>query len=255
MVALRLIPCLDVAHGRVVKGVNFVNLRDSGDPVELACRYSDEGADELVFLDIRASVENRNTLVDLVSRTAKSVKIPFTVGGGISNSRVVEELLKRGADKISINSSAFKNPSLITELSENFGAQCIVVAIDAKLIDKQWMVHLVGGKQATQTSLFDWALEAQNLGAGELLFTSMNNDGTKNGFANDALLQLNSLLNIPVIASGGAGSMTHFVEAFTKGKADAALAASVFHFNEIDITKLKNFLQEHNINIRPFFND
>ena len=255
MVCKRIIPCLDIKDGRCVKGTNFVDLKDAGDPIALAKFYSDHGADELVFLDITATEQGRDTLYDLVYEVAMVIDIPFTVGGGISNPKVVEELLKRGADKISVNSSAFKNPSLITELSENFGAQCIVVAIDAKLIDEQWMVHLVGGKQATQTTLYNWALKAQNLGAGELLFTSMNNDGTKNGFANDALLHLNSILNIPVIASGGAGSMTHFVEAFTKGKADAALAASVFHFNEIDIAQLKNFLLENNINIRPIYND
>ena len=255
MVCKRIIPCLDIKDGRCVKGTNFIDLKDAGDPVALAKFYSDNGADELVFLDITATEQGRDTLYDLVFEVAKVIDIPFTVGGGISNPRVVEELLKRGADKISVNSSAFKNPKLITELSGNFGAQCIVIAIDAKLINKQWIVHLVGGKQTTEKNLFDWALEAQNLGAGEVLFTSMNNDGTKNGFANDALHELNSLLQIPVIASGGAGTMTHFLDTFTKGKADAALAASVFHFNEIKISKLKRFLQEHNINIRPVYND
>jgi len=230
--------------------VNFVNLRDAGDPVELAQEYSKNGADELVFLDISATEERRKTLVDLVKRIAQHINIPFTVGGGISSISDVDILLKSGADKVSINSSAIKRPELINELSAQFGAQCVVCAIDAKKIDGKWIVHLVGGKVPTELDLFEWALEVQNRGAGEILFTSMNNDGTKDGFANEALAKLSEMLHIPVIASGGAGTIQHFVDTFKDGKADAALAASVFHFKEIEIADLKAELKKQGIAVR-----
>ena len=250
MLTKRIIPCLDIKNGRTVKGVNFIDLKDAGDPVELAIKYTETGADELVFLDISATEEARKTLLDLVKKVAQAINIPFTVGGGISSVADVELLLKNGADKVSINSSAVKNPELINELAAVFGSQCIVVAIDAKQINGLWKVHLVGGKQATELDLFEWAKEAENRGAGEILFTSMDSDGTKNGFANWALDQLSDTVNIPIIASGGAGNMQHFADAFTIGKADAALAASVFHFQEIEIPILKKFLQNKNIDIR-----
>jgi len=250
MLTKRIIPCLDIKNGRTVKGVNFVDLRDAGDPVELAKIYSEVGADELVFLDISATAEKRKTLAELVLKVAATINIPFTVGGGISSVEDVEILLNSGADKVSINSSAVKNPLLINELAAKFGSQCIVVAIDAKQIDGEWIVHLVGGKVPTNIKLFDWAKEVEQRGAGEILFTSMDHDGTKNGFANEALAKLGSLVNIPIIASGGAGNMQHFVDAFTIGKADAALAASVFHFKEIEIMDLKNKLKENGIEVR-----
>ena len=250
MLTKRIIPCLDIKNGRTVKGVNFVDLKDAGDPVELAKKYSEEGADELVFLDISATEERRKTLVDLVRNVAKTINIPFTVGGGISSVEDVSILLKNGADKVSINSSAVKNPNLINELAQEFGSQCVVVAIDAKKINEEWIVHLVGGKVPTELNLFDWAIEVEKRGAGEILFTSMNNDGTKNGFANEAIAKLSTLVNIPIIASGGAGTKEHFVDAFIKGKADAALAASVFHFQEIEIPELKQYLKEQNIEVR-----
>lgn len=250
MLTKRIIPCLDIKNGRTVKGVNFVDLKDAGDPVELAKKYSEEGADELVFLDISATEERRKTLVDLVRNVAKTINIPFTVGGGICSVEDVSILLKNGADKVSINSSAVKNHNLINELAQEFGSQCVVVAIDAKEIDGEWIVHLVGGKVPTELNLFDWAIEVEKRGAGEILFTSMNNDGTKNGFANEALAKLSTLVNIPIIASGGAGTKEHFVDAFINGKADAALAASVFHFQEIEIPELKQYLKEQNIEIR-----
>ena len=250
MLTKRIIPCLDIKNGRTVKGVNFVDLKDAGDPVELAKKYSEEGADELVFLDISATEERRKTLVDLVRNVAKTINIPFTVGGGISSVEDVSILLKNGADKVSINSSAVKNPNLINELAQEFGSQCVVVAIDAKKINEEWIVHLVGGKVATELNLFDWAIEVEKRVAGEILFTSMNNDGTKNGFANEALAKLSTLVNIPIIASGGAGTKEHFVDAFINGKADAALAASVFHFQEIEIPELKQYLKEQNIEVR-----
>ncbi|WP_339834538.1 imidazole glycerol phosphate synthase subunit HisF [uncultured Flavobacterium sp.] len=250
MLTKRIIPCLDIKNGRTVKGVNFVDLRDAGDPVELAKKYSEEGADELVFLDISATEERRKTLVDLVRNVAKAINIPFTVGGGISSVEDVSILLKNGADKVSINSSAVKNPDLINELAQEFGSQCVVVAIDAKKINDDWIVHLVGGKVPTELNLFDWAIEVEKRGAGEILFTSMNNDGTKNGFANEALAKLSTLVNIPIIASGGAGTMQHFTDTFINGKADAALAASVFHFQEIEIPELKKHLKEQNIEVR-----
>jgi len=250
MVTKRIIPCLDIKNGRTVKGINFVGLRDAGDPVELAKKYADEGADELVFLDISATLEGRNTTLEMVLKVAEQVNIPFTVGGGISSIDDVDRLLKFGADKISINSSAIKRPELINELSNKFGSQCIVVAIDAKQIEGNWRVHLAGGSIATDLDLFDWAKEAEQRGAGEILFTSMNNDGTKNGFANNALAKLSEELNIPIIASGGAGSIQHFVDAFNIGKSDAALAASVFHFEEIAIQDLKKELKKNNIEVR-----
>ena len=250
MLSKRIIPCLDIKDGRTVKGVNFVGLIDAGNPVELAKIYSDNGADELVFLDITATHEKRKTLLHLVEEVAKVVKIPFTVGGGISEKEDVDALLHAGADKISINSAAVKNPDVINELSQAFGSQCIVVAIDAKLTEDGWKVFLRGGRDRTELDLFDWALEAQNRGAGEILFTSMNNDGTKNGFANEALAKLSEIVNIPIIASGGAGTMEHFADTFINGKADAALAASVFHYQEIEIPELKQFLKNQNISIR-----
>lgn len=250
MLTKRIIPCLDIKNGRTVKGVNFLELKDAGYPVELAKRYADTGADELVFLDISATEERRKTLIDLVRQVASTVNIPFTVGGGISSIEDVDVLLRNGADKVSINSSAVKNPDLINQIAAKYGSQCTVVAVDAKEINGEWMVHLVGGKVPTEIKLFDWAKEVEKRGAGEILFTSMNNDGTKDGFANEALAQLSDLINIPIIASGGAGTKQHFAEAFTIGKADAALAASVFHYNEIAIPDLKQFLKQQNIEIR-----
>lgn len=250
MLTKRIIPCLDIKNGRTVKGVNFVDLKDAGDPVELAKKYAETGADELVFLDISATEERRKTLIDLVRKVAKTINIPFTVGGGISSIEDVEILLKNGADKVSINSSAVKRPELINELARKFGNQCIVVAIDAKKINHDWIVHLVGGKVETELNLFDWAKEVEQRGAGEILFTSMDNDGTKNGFSNEALAKLSEIVNIPIIASGGAGTMLDFEEVFTNGKADAALAASVFHFQEIEIPVLKQFLEDRKIAVR-----
>ena len=250
MLAKRIVPCLDIKNGRTVKGVNFVNLIDAGDPVELAKQYALAGADELVFLDISATLEGRATTLDMVLRVAEHVNIPFTVGGGISSIEDVDALLKCGADKISINSSAVKRPELVNELSNKFGSQCVVVAIDAKQIDGEWIVHLAGGTIPTELNLFDWAKEVERRGAGEILFTSMNNDGTKAGFANEALAKLSDELNIPIIASGGAGTVQHFTDTFTIGRADAALAASVFHFGEIEILDLKNELKNNNIAVR-----
>ena len=250
MLTKRIIPCLDIKNGRTVKGVNFVDLKDAGDPVELAKKYAETGADELVFLDISATEERRATLIDLVRKVAAAINIPFTVGGGISSVADVDVLLRNGADKISINSSAVKNLNLINEIAAKYGSQCVVVAIDAKQIDGDWIVHLVGGKVPTELNLFDWAKEVEQRGAGEILFTSMNNDGTKNGFANEALAKLSEIVNIPIIASGGAGTMEHFAETFITGKADAALAASVFHYQEIEIPELKQFLKDKEISIR-----
>ena len=250
MLTKRIIPCLDIKNGRTVKGINFLDLKDAGDPIELAQKYSDEGADELVFLDISATEEQRKTLVDLVRKVAATMNIPFTVGGGISSVNDVEILLKNGADKIAINSSAVKNPNLINDLALNFGSQCVVVAIDAKQIEGIWKVHLVGGKTPTDLDLFEWAKEVELRGAGEILFTSMDNDGIKKGFANEALAQLSSTVNIPIIASGGAGSIEHFIDVFQIGKADAALAASVFHYQEIEIKDLKTELKNKSIPVR-----
>ena len=250
MLTKRIIPCLDVKDGRTVKGVNFVSLRDAGDPVELAQRYAQEGADELVFLDISASEEKRKTLAQLVRHVAQAIDIPFTVGGGISSVENVGVLLDNGADKVSINSAAVRRPELISELAQRFGTQCIVVAIDAKQIEDEWVVYLVGGKVPTERRLFEWATEAVARGAGELLFTSMDHDGTKQGYANAALKKLSETVSVPVIASGGAGEMTHFVDTFVQGNADAALAASVFHFKEIGIPELKTYLNQHQIPVR-----
>lgn len=250
MLTKRIIPCLDIKDGRTVKGVNFVNLRDAGDPVALAAQYAQEQADELVFLDISATEQKRKTLANLVLRVAEAIDIPFTVGGGISAIEDVAILLKNGADKVSVNSAAVKNPDLINDLAEKFGSQCIVVAIDAKQIEGQWKVHLIGGKEPTDRDLFEWAKEVEQRGAGELLFTSMDHDGTKQGFANEALARLSVETNLPVIASGGAGNISHFSDAFTIGKADAALAASVFHFGEIAIPELKNKLKQQQIAVR-----
>ncbi|ELY2010493.1 imidazole glycerol phosphate synthase subunit HisF [Flavobacterium psychrophilum] len=250
MLTKRIIPCLDIKNGRTVKGVNFLDLKDAGDPVALAQKYAEEGADELVFLDISATEEDRKTVIDLVRKVSETINIPFTVGGGISSVKDVEILLKNGADKVSINSSAVKNPQLINDLASAFGSQCIVVAIDAKQINGNWKVHLVGGKVATEIDLFDWAKEVENRGAGEILFTSMDHDGTKNGFANEALAKLSQTVNIPIIASGGAGTMQHFADAFLVGNTDAALAASVFHFQEIRIQDLKIALKNNTIQIR-----
>jgi cyclase len=250
MLTKRIIPCLDIKNGRTVKGVNFVNLIDAGDPVALAKQYAEVGADELVFLDISATLEGRKTMLEMVLKVAAQVNIPFTVGGGISNVEDVDALLHCGADKVSINSSAIKRPVLINELSQKFGSQCVVVAIDAKQIDGKWVVHLAGGTIPTELDLFDWAKEVEQRGAGEILFTSMDNDGTKEGFANEALAKLSALVNIPIIASGGAGSVQHFVDTFVKGKSDAALAASVFHFGEIPIPTLKQELKNNTIEVR-----
>jgi imidazole glycerol-phosphate synthase subunit HisF len=250
MLTRRIIPCLDIKNGRTVKGINFSDLRDAGDPVELAEAYSNEGADELVFLDISATEERRKTLAALVSNVARKVTIPFTVGGGIASVKDVAALLEAGADKVSVNSSAVNNPSLIDELAQAFGSQCIVLAVDARKIENQWVVHTKGGKQQTDRKLFSWAKEGQERGAGEILFTSMDHDGTKNGFAVDSLSKLNQMLTIPVIASGGAGHMQHFAEVFIIGHADAALAASVFHYGEIRISDLKSFLNKNNIPVR-----
>ena len=250
MLTKRIVPCLDIKNGRTVKGVNFVDLRDAGDPVELAKQYASVGADELVFLDIAATLEGRGTTLDMVMRVAEQVNIPFTVGGGISSIEHVDALLQCGADKVSINSSAVKRPDLVNELSNKFGAQCIVVAIDAKQINGQWKVHLAGGTIPTDLDLFEWAKEVEQRGAGEILFTSMDHDGTKAGFANEALAKLSETLNIPIIASGGAGNIQHFIDTFVEGKSDAALAASVFHFGEILIPELKKTLKENEITIR-----
>ena len=250
MLTKRIIPCLDIKNGRTVKGVNFVNLIDAGDPVALAKQYAEVGADELIFLDISATLEGRKTMLEMVLKVAAQLNIPFTVGGGISTVEDVDALLHCGADKVSINSSAIKRPVLINELSQKFGSQCVVVAIDAKQIDGKWVVHLAGGTIPTELDLFDWAKEVEQRGAGEILFTSMDNDGTKEGFANEALAKLSALVNIPIIASGGAGSVQHFVDTFIKGKSDAALAASVFHFGEIPIPTLKQELKNNTIEVR-----
>lgn len=250
MLTKRIIPCLDVKDGRTVKGVNFENLRDAGDPVELAKVYADEGADELVFLDISATLEKRKTLVELVKHVASALNIPFTVGGGISSVEDVRALLNAGADKVSINSSAVKRPELINELSQEFGSQCIVVAIDTKLYDGKSRVHTHGGTVPTHLDTFDWVKEVEARGAGEILLTSMDHDGVKQGFANEVTAKVSELVGIPVIASGGAGEMSHFVDTFTTGKADAALAASIFHFKEIAIPELKKYIQTNNVPIR-----
>jgi len=251
MLTKRIIPCLDIRDGRTVKGINFENIRDAGDPVELALFYSQQGADELVFLDITATVEKRKTLVELVKRIAANINIPFTVGGGISTVEDVAVLLQNGADKVSVNTAAFKTPALIAGLSNRFGSQCVVLAIDTKKeTDGEWYVYLNGGRTKTETKTIEWAKQAVALGAGEILLTSMNNDGTKAGFAVDITLLLSNELSVPVIASGGAGTMGHFKEIFEEGNADAALAASIFHYKEIAIPKLKQYLANEKIAIR-----
>lgn len=250
MLAKRIVPCLDIKDGTTVKGINFVNLRDAGDPVELAKKYSQEGADELVFLDITATHEGRKTFTDLVKRIALNISIPFTVGGGINELKDVDRLLSAGADKISINSTAIRNPELINEIALNFGSQVCVCAIDARFDNGKWMCYTSGGRNLTDKELFSWAKEVENRGAGEILFTSMNHDGVKQGYANEALRHLSETLNIPIIASGGAGNMEHFKDVFSQGKADAALAASVFHFGEIAIKDLKDYLRNEGVNVR-----
>lgn len=250
MLSKRIIPCLDVKDGKTVKGVNFVNFRDAGDPVVLGKQYSENGADELVFLDITASHEGRKTFTDMARRVAENIDIPFTVGGGINQVEDVDRLLNAGADKISINSAALRNPSLIDDIASRYGCQVCVVAIDAHFVNGEWICFMNGGRIPTDRRLVRWAYEAQERGAGEILFTSMDHDGVKTGFACDALAALHDTLSIPVIASGGAGTMEHFYDAFALGHADAALAASVFHFGEIPIMDLKNYLKNRNINIR-----
>jgi|TARA_B100001093_G_scaffold54853_1_gene46449 cyclase len=250
MLAKRIIPCLDIKDSRTVKGVNFVDLVDAGDPVELARYYSENGADELVFLDITATKEGRRAFAKLADDISRNINIPFTVGGGIKTIEDVDILLKSGADKVSINSYAVKNPNFINELAMNFGSQCVVVAIDAKYVDNDWFVFLVGGRVKTNIKLFEWAKEVEERGAGEILFTSMDHDGTKNGFACHVLEKLSKVVNIPIIASGGAGKIEHFYDVFKSGNIDAALAASVFHFNEIGLNNLKIELKNNNIPIR-----
>jgi len=251
MLAKRIIPCLDINNGRTVKGINFVNIRDAGDPVELAMYYSRQGADELVFLDITATLEKRKTLVELVKNVAAHINIPFTVGGGITSVENAFDLLQNGADKISVNSAAFKNPALIEEMAHELGSQCVVLAIDTKKeADGKWYVYLNGGRIKTDITAFDWAKQAVELGAGEILLTSMNNDGTKDGFAEDITLLLSKELSVPIIASGGAGNMQHFADVFQNADADAALAASVFHYKEIEIPALKQFLFDKKVNVR-----
>lgn len=250
MLTKRIIPCLDIKDGRTVKGVNFENIRDAGDPIELGALYAQQGADELVFLDITATNERRKTLSELVTRIARHVNIPFTVGGGISSVEDVNVLLNAGADKVSVNTAAFRNPQLLNDLSREFGSQCIVLAIDTRFEDGDWFVYLNGGRVKTDTRTEDWAKEAVDRGAGEILLTSMNNDGTKQGFALDITGRLSENLNVPVIASGGAGTMEHFADVFEFAHADAALAASIFHYKEMEIPDLKNYLYHRGIQIR-----
>ncbi|TFG95349.1 MAG: imidazole glycerol phosphate synthase subunit HisF [Calditrichales bacterium] len=250
MLTKRIIPCLDVQDGKTVKGVNFVDIRDAGDPVELAEVYAREGADELIFLDITATIEKRATLENLVKKVARQINIPFTVGGGIRNEEDVRVLLDAGADKITINSTAVLNPDMLNRLAAQFGSQCIVLAIDTFFNGKDWEVYIHGGRKATGKETITWAKEAVERGAGEIMLTSMNHDGTKNGYALDITCALSETLPVPIIASGGAGSMAHFVDVFSKGKADAALAASIFHFGEISIPELKSYLKKQNITVR-----
>ncbi len=250
MLAKRIIPCLDVKDGRTVKGTNFVNLRDAGDAVELAGVYSEQGADELVFLDITATNEKRRTLSNLVKKVAREINIPFTVGGGINTMKDIEFLLNSGADKVSINTSAVKNPQILTDAAKNFGSQCVVLAIDAKQVENEWRVFLNGGRVAAELDAIEWAKKGVALGAGEILLTSMNADGTKQGFEIELTRLISESVDVPVIASGGAGTEEHFVEIFTEGKADAALAASIFHFREIEIPELKKYLRKRNVEVR-----
>ncbi len=250
MLAKRIIPCLDIRDGQTVKGINFLDIREVGDPVEMGAEYARAGADELVYLDITATHEGRNLFANLVRKIAEHVNIPFTVGGGIRDLSDVDPLLNAGADKVSINSAAVKNPDLISQVARSYGSQFVVVAIDANFEEDDWFVYVNGGRIKTKRRLFEWAREAEERGAGEILFTSMNHDGTKNGYANQATAQLSTSLGIPVIASGGAGKMNHFVDVFGEGEADAALAASIFHFREIGIQDLKTHLRNHNIPVR-----
>jgi cyclase len=250
MLAKRIIPCLDIRDGQTVKGINFLDIREVGDPVEMGAEYAREGADELVYLDITATHEERNLFANLVRRIAEHVNIPFTVGGGIRQLSDVDPLLNAGADKVTINSAAVKDPELVNQIARSYGSQFVVVAIDAKFEEDDWFVYVNGGRIKTGRRLFEWAREAEQRGAGEILFTSMNHDGTKNGYANEATAELSTNLGIPVIASGGAGKMNHFVDVFRVGAADAALAASIFHFREIGIQDLKNHLRIHNIPVR-----
>jgi len=250
MLAKRIIPCLDIKDGQTVKGINFLNIKSIGDPVEMGAVYAGQGADELVFLDITATHEGRKTFIDLVRRIARELNVPFTVGGGISELSDAAALLDAGADKISMNSSVVRNPQLIDDMALHFGSQFVVVAIDAKNDGGKWTVTVNGGRIATDKELFSWAKEAEERGAGEILFTSMDHDGTKNGFANEELAKMADMLKIPIIASGGAGNMDHFVDVFTKGKADAGLAASIFHYGEITIPDLKAYLRSKNIAVR-----
>lgn len=250
MLTKRIIPCLDVKNGQTVKGINFLNIKEVGDAVELGAQYARDGADELVFLDITATNEKRKTLSELVSRIARNINIPFTVGGGISSVDDVSVLLNCGADKISVNTAAVRNPQLINDLALNFGSQCVVLAVDTKFVDGEWLVYLNGGRIPTEIRTKDWVKEAVDRGAGEILLTSMNNDGTKDGFAIDITKAVSESVNVPVIASGGAGTMEHFTEVFKDGKADAALAASIFHYGEIGIAELKAYLKKNGIEIR-----
>lgn len=250
MLAKRIIPCLDIKDGKVVKGTNFENLKIAGDPVELAILYCEQGADELVFLDISASLEKRKTQTELVKKIAANINIPFTIGGGINELSDVDRLLNAGADKISINSTALNNPSIINQIASNYGVQVCVCAIDAQLEDGKWICYTSGGRNKTDRELFEWAKEAQDRGAGEILFTSINHDGMKSGYACDAIARLSELLSIPIIASGGAGQIEHFKDVFITGKADAALSASIFHYRAIDIPELKKYLISQNIEVR-----
>lgn len=250
MLKKRIIPCLDIQNGRTVKGVNFVDIIDAGDPIELAKSYVEQGADELVFLDITATIEKRETLIELVKRIAKEINIPFTVGGGINSVEDAGKIIRAGADKISINSAAVKRPALISEIAQQYGSQCVVVAIDTKFEENEWLVYVHGGRTATGIKAVDWALEAERLGAGEFLLTSMNNDGTKNGFAIDITNSISKRVNVPVIASGGAGNEEHFYNVFHNTQATGALAASIFHFGEIPIPKLKEYLTNRLIPVR-----
>ncbi|MDD3807636.1 MAG: imidazole glycerol phosphate synthase subunit HisF [Candidatus Marinimicrobia bacterium] len=250
MLKKRIIPCLDIKKGRIVKGVHFINLQDAGDPVELAQAYSEQGADELVFLDITATVEKRKTLVDLVQKVARAINIPFTVGGGISSVEDVGILLDSGADKISINTAAVNNPNLINALANRFGSQCVVLAVDTKQCNGSDIVFIDGGRTPTKKKTFEWMKDGTERGAGEILLTSMDHDGTKNGFAIELTRKASEIVNVPIIASGGAGKMEHFAHVFTEGKADAALAASVFHYGEIKISELKKYLSKQNIEVR-----
>lgn len=250
MLKKRIIPCLDIKDGRTVKGINFVDIRDAGDPVLLAKKYAEQGADELVFLDITATTENRKTLLELVHQIANEINIPFTVGGGISTVNDVRKIINAGADKVSVNSSVVKRPDLIKEISQEFGSQCLVVAIDTKLINNQWEVFVHGGRTRTYINTVDWAKKIESLGAGEILLTSMNNDGTKDGFALDITNQVSNAVNIPIIASGGAGKSSHFKDVFEQTKATGGLAASIFHYGEIPIPELKKYLKQQQIAIR-----